>query len=368
MALPEPSFIERDPAAVTTELIALYEQISGKTLQPAQPEMLMINQIAYRESLIRIGIQEAAKQCLVEYAIYPMIDYLGELVGTARLSARAAVTSIQFDLAAVSGVDTIIPAGTVVATKDGLVNFEIDSALVIPAGQTTGAVSATADTAGVIGNGYLAGEVNSMPSPLPGITAVNTIYTAGGADEESDDRLRARIKDAPESFSNAGSRGAYRYWAMTAHQDITDVAIVSPTPGVVEIYPLAATGTPSQAIIDAVTVTCSDEKVRPLTDNVQVLPPTRKPYTITCAITPFVWADQSTVQQQVEDNLAAVAADLRISLGRDLVVHRLIAAAQTVYGVYKATVSSPAGDVTNADNEWSDCEGIVITLEAAVNG
>lgn len=368
MSLPEPSFITRDPGGVTTELIALYEQMTGKTLQPAQPEMLLINLIAYRESLLRIAIQEAAKQNLVEYANYPMLDYLGALVGVERLLSRPATTRIRFTLAAASGVDTIIPAGTVVASKDGLVDFATDAALVVSTGQTTGEVYATATTAGSLGNGYLAGEINSMPSPVAGMTAVNIVFSSGGADAEEDDRLRVRIKDAPESFSNAGSRGAYRYWAMTAHQDIVDVAVLSPSPGVVNIYPLTADGTPTQPVIDAVLAACNADTVRPLTDQVDVLAPVRKPFDLECAIIPYIWADLASVQQQVQKALEAQTADLRRGLGRDLVVHRLIAAAQGVYGVYKASISSPAADVINADHEWSDCESITITLETAVNG
>ena len=68
MSLPEPSFIDRDPQAITAEIVAQYEQLTGKTLYPAQVERLLIDVIAYRETLVRIGIQEAAKQNLVAYA------------------------------------------------------------------------------------------------------------------------------------------------------------------------------------------------------------------------------------------------------------------------------------------------------------
>ena len=59
--LPEPNFINRDAETVTNEWIALYEQKTGKVLQPAQIERLMIDVGAYRENLLRIKIQETAK-------------------------------------------------------------------------------------------------------------------------------------------------------------------------------------------------------------------------------------------------------------------------------------------------------------------
>ena len=368
MSLPEPSFITRDPGGVTTELIALYEQMTGKTLQPAQPEMLLINLIAYRESLLRISIQEAAKQNLVEYANYPMLDYLGQLVGVARLEARPSVTRIRFTLAAVSGVDTIIPAGTVVATKDGLVDFATDVAVVIPAGQTTAEVYATATTVGRLGNGYLAGEINSMPSPVAGMTAVNIIFSSGGADAEEDDRLRVRIKDAPESFSNAGSRGAYRYWAMTAHQDIVDVAVLSPLPGQVVVYPLTDTGAPSTEVQSAVLATCSADNVRPLTDQVTVALPDESEFSIAVTITPYNWPDAAAVEEQATAALTAYAAELRAALGRDVIISQIAGRIQALYGVYKVAVTSPENDIIRATNQWGNCTAITITINEAVSG
>ena len=52
--LPEPNFIERDADKITQEWIALYEEKTGKTLQPAQLERLLIDVGVYRENLLRI--------------------------------------------------------------------------------------------------------------------------------------------------------------------------------------------------------------------------------------------------------------------------------------------------------------------------
>ena len=83
--LPEPNFIERDANRVTAELVALYEQLSGKTLYPAQADRIMLDVIAYREMLIRTQIQEAGKQNLLAFANGVMLDYLGDFFGVVRL-------------------------------------------------------------------------------------------------------------------------------------------------------------------------------------------------------------------------------------------------------------------------------------------
>ncbi|MCV4640052.1 baseplate J/gp47 family protein, partial [Escherichia coli] len=80
------------------EMIAKYEADTGKTLYPAQAERLLIDLWAYREMLVRVAVQEAAKQNLVAFAREPMIDYLGELVGVYRLAAQPATTTLQFSV------------------------------------------------------------------------------------------------------------------------------------------------------------------------------------------------------------------------------------------------------------------------------
>lgn len=95
MALTEPDFIERDADKITVEMIAKYEADTGKTLYPAQAEHLLIDLWVYREMLIRVAVQEAAKQNLVAFAREPMIDYLGELVGLYRLAAQPTSTPVR---------------------------------------------------------------------------------------------------------------------------------------------------------------------------------------------------------------------------------------------------------------------------------
>ena len=58
--LPEPNFIDRDPELITKEWVELYEKKSGKVLQPAQIERLMVDVGAYRETILRMKISRGA--------------------------------------------------------------------------------------------------------------------------------------------------------------------------------------------------------------------------------------------------------------------------------------------------------------------
>ena len=84
--------VEDDPLAITDELVRAYEAATGKTLYPAQVERLLIDLIAYRETVVRGLINEVARQNLVAFARAPMLDFLGELVGVVRLPAQPAGT------------------------------------------------------------------------------------------------------------------------------------------------------------------------------------------------------------------------------------------------------------------------------------
>lgn len=230
--LPEPNFIERDADKITQAWIDLYEQKSGKILQPAQIERLMIDSGAYRETLLRIEIQRIAKKNLLSYAPLDILEHIGEPLGVQKLLADAAVTTLRFSIDEALEFDYIIPIGTEVETKDGLFVFVTIENAILHQGSTYIDTSAVCQTAGIAANNYAIGSINNLITPIPYISTVSNIsVSAGGADDEDVENLRERIRQAPESFSNAGSKGAYKFHTLSAHQSITDVSVTSPSAG-----------------------------------------------------------------------------------------------------------------------------------------
>lgn len=356
-SLPPPEFVTIDPAATEADLVARYEAKSGKVLYPAQIERLFIDQIAYAHTLALSAIQNAGEQLLVRYSKGPILDYLGDLVGTPRLLATSARCRMQFTLPAIKSSDTRVPVGTRVTTSDGKVAFITDQDLTIPAGQLQSSVAATCETAGSGGNGWAVGQIATLPmDQSDGLTARNETVPTGGADEESDDRYKERIVLAPESYTNAGSRGAYRYHALTAHQSIVDVAVHGPAegeePGHVALYLLTADGPPSAELLELVELHVSGEKRRPLTDTVRVLPRVEVPYGIRAHLTFLSTADRAASMQLAQAAATAYVANLKEGLGRDIVPEQLTAVLQ-VAGVYRARVELPLLQVVRT-NEWAN--------------
>ncbi|MFE8103566.1 baseplate J/gp47 family protein [Brenneria goodwinii] len=362
----EPVFIERDAEAITAEMIAKYEADSGKTLYPAQAERLLIDLIAYREMLLRCGIQEAAKQNLVRYARAPMLDYLGELVGTYRLAAQAAQTTLLFSVDAALPADTLIPAGTRVSASDSIV-FATDSYVILKAGMLSVPVTAACIETGTAGNNWQPAQVSTLLDDITDIDlkVTNTAVSAGGAEEESDDRLRERIQLAPESFSTAGSKLAYRYHALSAHPDIVDVAVVRAQPGVVHLYPLLSGGLPDAALLAQVESVCSDEKVRPLTDTVAAKAPVPVKYALHASLTLKRNVQALPVKQEAERVAAAWVETRRAILGQDIVPSQIIAAL-SLDGVYSVALSSPGLTVLE-DWQLAVCTGVTITIAGAAD-
>src|ERR1035437_6637689 len=135
-SLPPPVFVNDedglDPNLILADMIAEFQAAAGRTLQPAQVERLLINLYAYRESLVRNAIQYAGQQNLLAFAAFPMIDYMGALLGTPRLPSQSAVTTLLFTLTSALTLPFTIPAGTLVGTQDGQFQFATVAALIIP--------------------------------------------------------------------------------------------------------------------------------------------------------------------------------------------------------------------------------------------
>jgi phage-related baseplate assembly protein len=359
-----PIYVPNVPADIIAELVEEYSSLTGRVVYPAQVERLIMNAFAYRESLVRQAIQDAATQNLVAFSRAPILDYLAELVGVKRIGALPAECTIRFTLPSnPSGVT--IPAGTRIASIDGRAVFATADDLNIPATVLVADMLAISEAEGMMGNGYTANQIRNILDPLPFVaTASNLQTTAGGAEIESDENLRERIRLAPSSFSNAGSKGAYTFWAKTANPDIIDVSVLNPVPGTVEIFPLMKDGstTPSQ-VLTAVAAAANDEKVRPLTDTVIVTAPTRIDYGLEIRLTLYNDANQSEVETQVLANLELFTRNKRLRMGQDIVLNQ-VEKECLVDGVYDVQVldanSDPFATIVVGEAEFAFCSTIDI--------
>lgn len=359
----EPRFVDIDAEAVLSELIAQYESLTGKSLQPAQPERLIFNAFAYRETLVRQAIQDTGVQNLVSFSSAPVLDFLGELLGVTRLAPAPATCLLTFNFVFGHSGGTI-PAGTRVASTDGQFVFATKQDVGVPALVSSIIdIEAEALVGGLGGNGYVAGSITNLLDPQAFIETVsNTTTSANGTDEEDDEGLRNRIRLAPGQFSNAGSRGAYVFHTFSAHPSIVDVAVTSPTPGQVNVYPLVEGGiTTPTPVINSVIAALNDEKVRPLTDTVVVASPTAVTYAITANIVVLSSYNSTDVQNAVIAALTEFVESKRLKLGRDVMSSQVIGVIMSIEGVYTAALSGWTDKVISA-TEFPKNTGITVNV------
>jgi phage-related baseplate assembly protein len=352
-SLPEPHFVDRDPAVILQDCIAHYEQASGRSLTPSQVERLLIDLIAYRESLIRIAIQEAAKQNLLDFARFPMVDYLAKIVGTGRLPATPAIVPLRWTVPA-SGTERTIPAGTRVRTKDRRAIFALDEDVVIDAADTFADGWGTCEVPGTVGNGYPAGQVTERMGAIGfTVTVSNTATSDGGTASEDTPRLQSRIPTVLDEKAAAGPFSAYRAIARSAHQDVLDVYADSPAPGDVRLVVLVRPGGSSVAVLGAVEEAASAEDTRPATDTVTVEEADTVDYTIEATLTLI---DGLTVEEQdaalaaSQAAAAAYVAERASGLGRSIVASKLyVVLSVDELGLVESVELTSGGVVVAAD-------------------
>ncbi len=343
MTLEDVSFVDTDTDTIKTEIIASYEAVAGRTLAKADPIRLFLETIAALIVKQRVLINYTGKMNLLAYATGSYLDHIGALVGVTRIEASGATAHFLITLSAARSFAVTVPKGTRV-TPGGDVYFALSEDAIIPAGETTATVEGACLATGEGGNGFAIGEICKIVDPVGYVdTIVNTTASDGGANRESDDNLRERIREAPEKYSTAGSKGAYEYWTKTASALIEDVAVVSLNPGEVDVYPLLANGTlPTEEILNSVSEVLSDSKVRPLTDNVKVQTPITVSYDLDIAY--YINEDDRTqaasIKKAIENAIDDWIVWQRSKLGRDInpteLYYRVRAA-----GAKRAVINSP---------------------------
>jgi len=364
--LPEPSFIERDPKVIEAEVFQTWIDEGGAPLEPGQPEALFLRTIAYRETLCRIGIQEAAKQNLLKYAQYPMIDHLGALTQTPRLPVAPALTTCRWSLDEAFGEDIPVDAGSRVRTKDGLFYFQSRSAGVITAGNLYVDLACECTVGGAEANGYLAGQVSEIVDLIDHVTTVTNLdTTADGAAAESTARYQERLLIALDEKSSAGGSETYRFFALSASSSVADAAVISPDEGVVVVYLLSTTGSPSEELRALVEAALQPETVRPLTDEVFVTQAPPVTWSLVAELTLYANVDSDVALAAAQAAAAAFAANRSSKLHRSATLAQLQKMLQ-VPGVYDVTLTYPTATVTAAESQWLYCTNIEITIGGSV--
>lgn len=344
-------FIQTDTTALVNTLIAAYEKLTGVTVQPASPERLFIAWVTDIIVQTRVAINYAANQNIPSRAVGENLDALAELFYTRqRPGAKAASCTVRFSISEAQQSAILIPAGTRITDAANTLIWETAADAYIPAGESSVDVLVHCQEAGTVGNGYVAGQLNTVVDVFPYyVTCANITATDGGTNAATDEEFFELLKASEDAYSTAGPMGAYEYWAKSVSTEIADVKAICPIKdgeiqaGHVAIFALMDDGTiATDTIKDLILAACNDDKVRPLTDLVSVEDPSVVPYDIT--LTYYISRDTTTaaseIQAQVEAAVDSYAAWQCARLGRDINPSKLVSMLMAT-GIKRVDVSAP---------------------------
>ncbi|MCX8731166.1 baseplate J/gp47 family protein [Gilliamella sp. B2969] len=329
MRLDDVNFTDTDAKKIEQQIIDDYQRIAKTVLYPGDPIRLFLTTLAYRISHERSIYNIAAQQTLLRYATGLHLDHIGAMLATFRRPESFSACIVEFSINQPLEFDVVVPAGTRV-TSDGTAIFETLSEIKIPAGELSASVNVQCQFAGKQFNNIEIGQIDKFVDPIAYITSVKNITkTTGGADVENDTAYRERISLAPEKFSVAGPKLAYRYHALSAHQNIIDVAVERTIPGVVRVSILLTGGKipdVNATEITAVKKILNDDEFRPLTDTVDVVPAVavNQNYSIKWFLSESNIYQQSIITQNIERAVAEYEFWQSTKLGRDINPDELI--------------------------------------------
>lgn len=323
-----------------------WKELTGETihLKRADPNRIILLAVAQYIYQGLLAVDKAGKMNFLKYSYGDYLRNLAAFKNITELEPQKATVAVRWTLDEARAVATAIPGGTRV-TADWETFFETTEYAEIPAGETEIVITMTCTETGEKGNGFQAGEIVEMVDPLPFISGViNTVTSAGGTDEESEQSLAERAFFAPSGYSTAGPEDAYIYHAKNYSPEIGDVLPTSPTPGVVDIRFIMKDGSlPSSGEIAGLKAYLEAGDRKPLTDSLQVGAPAAVNYQI--AATYYInnsdqssaAAIQSAAAQAMEEYKAWQCSKIGRDINPDELLGRLKAA-----GIKRAVITYPA--------------------------
>ena len=339
-------FIPTDPDSIVEWMAAKYEELTGVTVQPGSPERLFIQWAAAVVIQERALANYAANQNLPSRAEGKNLDALAELFYTKeRPGAKAATCTMRFTISGKLDFAVLIPGGTRVTDASNTLVWETAEDIYVNAGDTYADVKIRCQTKGTAGNGFVAGQINTIVDLFAYFqSCANLNESDGGGDAATDEEFYELLRLSMDGYSCAGARGGYIYWAKQVSTEIADVIAASPTPGVVKLYVLMDDGKPaSKEIKDKVLAACSADDRRPLTDFVSVEDPEQAPYNV--RLTYYIQDDSAVsagaLEMAVNRKVAEYVAWQSEKLGRDINPSRLISMLMET-GIKRVEVAEPA--------------------------
>ncbi len=234
----EYQFLSTNPAELEAELVSRFEEITDRSVHPADMEKLIIQWAKTSILQERILNNYTGNQNIPSRAEGENLDALAELVYMqTRPEAEPAYCTERFYISEPQNTAILIPAGTRVTDASGTLVWESTEDSVIEIGAVYADVRLRCQTPGLAGNGYAIGQISKLVDLYDYYDRCENITVSGGGSDRLDDEAFYNLMRASmDGYSTAGGTGNYIYHAKRASSEIADVVANSPAPATVYIY------------------------------------------------------------------------------------------------------------------------------------
>ena len=339
-------FITANRDQVEADTIAAYIEEFGKVPTPGSPDMLFCKWVTSLRVQDRVAINVAGNSNLPSRAEGEDLDALAELFYIqSRPAATYATVYVNFYISEAQTSAVIIPAGTRVTTDDQDIYFAVVEDTQIDAGFTMAQAECRCLTAGTAGNGYTARTITTCVDVFPYYASCyNAVVSSGGSDVPDDDEFYDLLLASMDAYGG-GTRAAYKYYARTVSSEISDVRVQSLHEGVVTIYASMEDGTiATGAVREKIVDTCSDPKIKVLTDLIIAGIPTLVTYNVT--FTYYISTDATesaaTIAAEVEEAVEGYKKWQQAKMGRDIDPSELIYRLKAIPGIKRVVLTEPS--------------------------
>lgn len=180
---------------------------------------------------------------------------------------------------------------------------------------------------------------------------------------ETDEALRTRTQMKFDSLSTAGPENAYKYYAFSADGRIADVAVISPSPAVVQVSILQK-DTPNNSatddVLQKVAKALNAEDVRPIADQVSVQSAEIIPYQIKATLYINRYPEDASLLDTAIQNIQDYTTQQK-RLGRSIYLSEIYAKLH-ISGVNHLVLEEPKQDVILTASQASFCSQLNIQL------
>jgi len=220
-----------------------YSDYAGFTPSEQSDVMIRLKVLAGEIYKERAYAEYILRQMFPSTAVGEYLDLHAAERGLTRRQATKATGYAAFYPSEETHDSILIPAGTIVSTIAGMRRYVTDSDVTLSASQDYVTAPITAIAEGADYNA-VAGMLGIIVTPVIGIgRVVNGSPITGGADTESDEALRARVKASYETISNGANAAYYQSLAMSV-SGIGSASVVGGArgAGTVNVYVLGSDG------------------------------------------------------------------------------------------------------------------------------